>query len=119
VTTILIIDDDAELREIVKLKLEVDNYQVLDAESGEEGVEIALEHNPDIILMDIIMPGISGHEATESLLKQGFTGMILALTNDKDFAKAKEAGAYDFLAKPLTPFFEKRVASLWEKFNEE
>jgi CheY-like chemotaxis protein len=117
VTTILIIDDDAELRDIVRLKLEVDNYQVFDAESGEAGVEIAIEHKPDIILMDIIMPGISGHEATESLIKQGYTGMILALTNDKNFSKAKEAGAYDFLAKPLTPFFEKRVASLWEKFN--
>ncbi|MBF0443976.1 MAG: response regulator [Magnetococcales bacterium] len=118
-TTILIIDDDAELREIVRLKLEVDNYQVLDTESGESGVEIALEHKPDIILMDILMPGISGHEAIESLTKQGYGGMILALTNDKDFAKAKEVGAYDFLAKPLTPFFEKRVASLWAKFNEE
>ncbi|MBF0380741.1 MAG: response regulator [Magnetococcales bacterium] len=115
--TILIIDDEAELRELVRLKLEVEGHEVIEAENGEAGVEKALEQNPDIILMDIIMPGISGHEATESILKQGFAGMILALTNDKDFTKAKEAGAYDFLAKPLTPFFEKRVASLWERFN--
>jgi CheY-like chemotaxis protein len=116
-TKILIIEDDAELRDIIKLKLEVAEYQVLEAEDGEAGVMLALEQNPEIVLMDIIMPGISGHEATESLLKQGFKGMILALTNDKDFAKAKAAGAYDFLAKPLTPYFEKRVASLWESFN--
>ena len=91
----------------------------MEAENGEIGVKVALGKNPDIILMDIIMPVMNGHKATEALVRKGFGGMILALTTDSDFAKAKEAGAYDFLAKPLTPYFEKRIAELWTKFTDE
>ena len=66
---ILIVDDDHDIRQIVRLTLEVEGYATTEARNGEEAVKLAIDGNPDLILLDIVMPGIEGGEVV-SLLKE-------------------------------------------------
>lgn len=106
--TILLVEDNEDNRSIYRTVLEHFGYGVLEASDGEEGVRIARESVPDLILMDISIPLLDGWEATKLLKAEEGTSEIpiIALTAHAlatDRAKAKEVGCDGYLAKPVEP----------------
>jgi len=107
--TILYVEDNEFNRKIVRDLLKRTKYELIEAYDGEAGVAAALEKHPDLILMDIQLPKISGMEATRRLRAEAATAAtpIIAITSfalSGDDLKAKEAGATAYLAKPYSPF---------------
>jgi two-component system, cell cycle response regulator DivK len=106
--TILYVEDNEMNRQIVRDLLKRTTYQLFEAHDGEAGVAKALEIRPDLILMDIQLPKISGMEAMRQLRAAAATAAtpIIAITSfalSGDDQKAKEAGATAYLAKPYSP----------------
>ena len=106
--TILYVEDNEANRKIVRLLLKSTSYSLIEAYDGEAGVAKALEARPDLILMDVQLPRISGLEATRTLREQAATANtpIIAITSfalSGDDQKAKEAGATAYIAKPYSP----------------
>ena len=106
--TILYVEDNELNRKIVRDLLKRTGYALIEAQDGEAGIAAALEKRPDLILMDIQLPKISGIEATRRLRAEAATAStpIVALTSfalSGDEQKAKEAGATAYLAKPYSP----------------
>jgi two-component system cell cycle response regulator DivK len=107
--TILYVEDNEPNRMIVRDLLKRTKYQLIEAYDGEAGVAKALEARPDLILMDIQLPKISGMEAIRRLRAEAATAAtpIVAITSfalSGDDQKAKDAGATAYLAKPYSPF---------------
>ena len=107
--TILYVEDNEPNRMIVRDLLKRTAYQLIEAYDGEAGVAMALERLPDLILMDIQLPKISGLEAIRRLRAEAATAAtpIVAITSfalSGDEQKAQEAGATAYLAKPYSPF---------------
>jgi two-component system, cell cycle response regulator DivK len=107
--TILYVEDNEMNRKIVRDLLTHTTYLLLEAPDGEAGVAMALEKRPDLILMDVQLPKVSGFEATKALRAE--PGMadtpIIAITSfalTGDDEKARAAGATAYLAKPYSPF---------------
>jgi len=106
--TILYVEDNELNRKIVRALLKATTYNLIEAYDGEAGVAKALAEHPDLILMDIQLPKISGLEATRQLRAEAATAKtpIIAITSfamSGDDQKAKEAGATAYLAKPYSP----------------
>ena len=106
--TILYVEDNEMNRQIVRDLLKRTTYKLIEAHDGEAGVAKALEAKPDLILMDIQLPKISGLDATRKLRAEAATAKtpIIAITSfalSGDDVKAKEAGATAYLAKPYSP----------------
>ena len=104
-THILVIDDSPTERHVIKTMLEKNEYQVSIAESGEQGVEVAKKLLPDLVLMDVVMPGLNGFQATRLLAKEPSTAnipVIIVTTKDQQTDKvwAMRQGAKDFIVKP-------------------
>jgi two-component system cell cycle response regulator DivK len=106
--TILYVEDNEFNRKIVRDLLKRTTYALIEANDGEAGVATALEKRPDLVLMDIQLPKISGIEATRRLRADPATAgtPIIAITSfalSGDDQKAKEAGATAYLTKPYSP----------------
>jgi len=106
--TILYVEDNEFNRKIVRDLLKRTSYALIEANDGEAGVATALEKRPDLVLMDIQLPKISGIEATRRLRADPVTAAtpIIAITSfalSGDDQKAKEAGATAYLTKPYSP----------------
>ena len=104
--TVLVIEDDPVIQELLKLNLIDEGYTVLTADDGQEGVQIAKEARPGVILMDMRLPSITGWEATRLLKEQPETGDIpvIALTAQStadDLRNCFEAGCDAFMTKPI------------------
>jgi len=104
--TILIVDDSRTAIAVLKKTLAPTGYDILSAEDGEEGIAIAKLHQPDLILMDIIMPGLNGFQATRILRKDADTQNIpIVIISGNEQATEKfwglRVGANGFLAKPV------------------
>ncbi len=107
--TILYVEDNEMNRKIVRDLLKRTTYRLIEAHDGEAGVATALAERPDLILMDIQLPKISGLEAIRELRAEPATAVtpIIALTSfalSGDDERAKQAGATAYLAKPYSPF---------------
>ncbi|HEY7254174.1 MAG TPA: response regulator [Methylomirabilota bacterium] len=106
--TILYVEDNEMNRRIVRDLLRRTSYRLLEAPDGEAGVTMAREEHPDLILMDVQLPVVSGIEATRTLRGEPATAAtpIIAITSFAlagDEQKAQEAGATAYLAKPYSP----------------
>jgi two-component system cell cycle response regulator DivK len=106
--TILYVEDNEMNRKIVRALLKNTKYQLIEAFDGEAGVAKALEVKPDLILMDVQLPKMSGIDATRKLRGEAATAAtpILVVTSfalSGDEQKAKDAGATGYLAKPYSP----------------
>ncbi len=104
--TILIVDDVSVNRMTIKLSLREDHYTFLEADNGEEAIALALEHHPDVILMDAMMPVMDGFEATKRIREIEEIWripilMITALEAKDDKIKALQCGVSDFISKPF------------------
>lgn len=107
--TILYVEDNEVNRKIVRDLLRRTSYRLIEAGDGEAGVALAIAERPDLILMDVQLPKISGLEATRRLRADPATATIpiIAITSfalSGDEQRAKEAGATAYLAKPYSPF---------------
>ena len=114
--TILVVEDSAMTMELVADLLEAAGFQVLKAETAERGISSAIDHQPDLILMDLAFPGLDGLDATRRLKLDPRTVRIpvVALTAQVmggDEARARAAGCSGFIGKPIdTRSFAKTVA---------
>ena len=105
---ILVIDDVEDNRRILRDLLTTGGYEVLEAETGEVGVRMAASERPDLILMDIQLPGVDGYEATRRIKADPTLRSIplIAVTSyalSGDDVKAYEAGCDDYVTKPFSP----------------
>lgn len=99
---VLVIDDHPEIREMYEDVLTAHNYEVRTAEDGLVGAQIATEYEPDVILLDIMMPKMDGFTLLTSLNNSNCTAKIIVISNldsDEDEKKAIEAGAIKYLRK--------------------
>ena len=107
-TRILVVEDQADNRRILRDLLTSVGYEILEAVTGDEGVTLAITQRPDLILMDVQLPGIDGYEATRRIKADPATRTIpiIAVTSyalSGDEAKARAAGCDDFVPKPYSP----------------
>jgi len=104
---ILIVDDSPTEAHVLKGLLEKNGFEVETAENGTEGIERAKELKPDLILMDVVMPGLNGFQATRQLTKGSETSgipVIIVTTKDQETDRVwgMRQGAKDFISKPVT-----------------
>lgn len=104
-TRILAVEDDERIRSAVKLALEDEGWTVDEAESGEEAIEKFQSSNPDVVLIDIMLPGIDGFELCRTLRRTSDVPvvMVTARNDTHDVVAGLEAGADDYLTKPFAP----------------
>lgn len=116
--TVLIVEDDAELREILQAEFELEGLTALTATNGSEAVIAARELKPDLILMDLMMPVMDGIEATKIVKGSEETRhipiiMLTAAGNKEDIVAGLEAGAIDYITKPFfMPELKSRLRSV-------
>jgi two-component system cell cycle response regulator len=106
---ILIVDDIEANRRLLQAKLEAQYHSVLLASNGPQALEMAAEHDPEIILLDVMMPGMDGFEVCRRLKANPATNhipvvMVTALSDAEDRVRGLDAGAEDFLTKPIDDF---------------
>lgn len=100
---ILVIDDEPQIRRALRAGLERSGYTVMAAASGEEGLDIAALHPPDLVILDLAMPGTDGYAVCSELRKWSKTPIIVLSVrgNEEDKIKALDLGADDYLTKPF------------------
>lgn len=108
VKKILVVDDSPTERHFMVDLLTKNGYQVVTAESGEEGVSRAKAEKPDLIIMDVVMPGLNGYQATRTLTRDDETKNIPVLMctskgQETDKIWGLRQGAQDYLVKPVNP----------------
>jgi two-component system OmpR family response regulator len=102
--TILIVEDDRALRDGLALNLRLEGYEVLKAADGEEGIRMAFDNRPDLIVLDIMMPGLTGLDILEELREQGERVPVLILSardTTPNKVEGLKLGADDYLTKPF------------------
>jgi DNA-binding response OmpR family regulator len=107
-TKVLVIDDEAPIRLLCRVNLEAESMDVVEAADGEEGLALARAENPDIVLLDVMMPGMDGWMVAERLLENEETSQIplvflTARAELRDRARGLELGGVDYITKPFNP----------------
>lgn len=104
---ILIVEDHADIRRLIRMTLEFDDYEILEAENGEVGLAMATEHAPDLVLLDVMMPGkLNGLDVCRTLTARPNAPRVLLLTargRSEDLEAGLQAGAQNYLVKPFSP----------------
>jgi DNA-binding response OmpR family regulator len=105
---VLVADDDPDILTLVGFRLERAGYEVLPARDGEEALALALERQPDLAILDVMMPKLDGYEVTQRLRdNQATSGMpvilLTARVQEADITRGFEAGADDYIKKPFSP----------------
>ena len=102
---VLVVDDDVKTVELVKLYLNRDGYRVLIAYDGVEALRLARESHPDLIVLDLMLPGIDGLEICRTLRDESDVPIIMltAMTTDQDKLTGLDLGADDYVTKPFSP----------------
>ena len=108
VTRVLVIDDEPPIRLLCRVNLEADGMQVLEASDGPTGLEKARNEEPDVILLDVMMPGLDGWQVAEALLDDRRTSSIpivflTARAEVRDRARGLDLGGIDYVTKPFNP----------------
>lgn len=105
---VLIVDDEAPIREMIAVALEMAGYECLEAENAQQAHSLILDHKPDMVLLDWMMPGTSGVEFARRLRKDEVTAdvpviMLTAKADEDNKIKGLEAGVDDYIIKPFSP----------------
>lgn len=108
-TTVLTIEDQADIRRLIRMTLEFKGYRVLEAGDGAEGLALARRERPDLILLDVMMPGVDGLSVSRSLAADAVLGrtpviMLSALGTAEDHQAGLATGARAYLVKPFSPW---------------
>lgn len=112
---ILLVEDDEMIRRMLEMRLSLADHEVTLAVNGAEGVEAALAGQFDLVLMDMHMPVMDGHTATEKLKDKGYSTPIVAVTASalsSDSQKAMQAGCDHIIHKPIGPDFEEQLNAI-------
>ncbi|RHW33468.1 DNA-binding response regulator [Lysinibacillus yapensis] len=119
--TILVVEDEVSIATLLKYNLERAGYEVLLAHDGKEGFDLAIEHTPDLLLLDLMLPTMDGMEVCKELRSQKRNIPIIMLTaRDDEFDKVLglELGADDYMTKPFSPReVIARVKAVLRRFN--
>ena len=104
-TKVLVVEDDERIRTAVRLALENEGWEVIEARSGEEALQVFPEADADIVLIDIMLPGIDGFEVCRTVRRQSDIPVVMVTARDDthDVVAGLEAGADDYLTKPFAP----------------
>jgi DNA-binding response OmpR family regulator len=107
-TRVLVIDDEAPIRLLCRVNLEAEKMEVLEASDGPTGLEKARNEDPDVILLDVMMPGLDGWQVAEELLDNERTRQIpivflTARAEVRDRARGLDLGGIDYVTKPFNP----------------
>ena len=107
-TRVLVIDDEAPIRLLCRVNLEAEGMKVIEAADGPSGLEQAREHTPDVVLLDVMMPGLDGWRVAEHLLEDERTNEIhiiflTARAEFRDRARGLDIGGVDYVTKPFNP----------------
>jgi DNA-binding response OmpR family regulator len=105
---VLVADDDTDIRELVLFRLERAGYEVVAAKDGEEALRQAVELQPDLAVLDVMMPKLNGYEVTQELRRSEATSampviLLTARVQDDDITRGFDAGADDYIKKPFSP----------------
>ena len=103
---VLIVDDERQNRQLLEVMLAPEGYELLTAESGEEALEIVAREHPDVVLLDVMMPGMDGYQVATRIrdvpgLKRTAVLMLTALDDSNSRAHGLRAGADDYVTKPV------------------
>jgi two-component system, OmpR family, KDP operon response regulator KdpE len=101
---ILVVDDEPQIRRVLRTTLSFRGYTILEASTGEEAVELAAKHKPDLILLDVNLPGISGIETCREIRRASDAPIIMLTVRsaERDKVVALDAGADDYVTKPFS-----------------
>jgi DNA-binding response OmpR family regulator len=107
-TRVLVIDDEAPIRLLCRVNLEAEKMEVLEASDGPTGLELARDESPDVILLDVMMPGLDGWSVAERLIEDERTQNIpiiflTARAEFRDRARGLDIGGVDYVTKPFNP----------------
>jgi len=122
---ILLVDDDADILEIVGFNLETEGYQVLKANNGKEAVAIAKREHPNLVILDVMMPEMDGIEACENMrklpeLQSTVITFLTARGEDYSQVAGFDVGADDYITKPIKPkLLVSKVKALLRRVKEE
>mgnify|MGYP003611070632 FL=1 len=103
-STILIIEDEKPISDIIKFNLQKEGFDILTAYDGKEGLEMALSANPDLILLDIMLPGMNGFDVCKKIRETSNVPIIMATAKEEEVDKilGLEFGADDYITKPFS-----------------
>lgn len=122
---ILIADDEPDILEIIQFNLQQEGYEVVTAKTGDDAIEKAKRHKPDLIILDIMMPGKNGIEVCNLLrmmpdFKKTLIVFLTAMSDEGTEIKGLETGADDYLTKPISPkVLVSKVNSLFRRFEKD
>jgi two-component system alkaline phosphatase synthesis response regulator PhoP len=107
-TKVLVIDDEAPIRLLCRVNLEAEGMKVIEAADGPSGVDKARDESPDVILLDVMMPGLDGWRVAEQLLQDDRTVgipiiFLTARAEFRDRARGLDIGGVDYVTKPFNP----------------
>jgi two-component system, OmpR family, response regulator ResD len=102
---VLVVDDEERIRRLLKMYLERENFEIEQAENGEEALEMALTEDFDLILLDLMLPGIDGMEVCQAIREKKATPIIMLTAKGEEVNRVQgfEAGADDYIVKPFSP----------------
>jgi two-component system alkaline phosphatase synthesis response regulator PhoP/two-component system response regulator ResD len=105
VKTVLVVDDERNIVELVRLYLEKDGFAVVAASDGEQALALHARHEPDLVILDLMLPKIDGYEVCREIRRRGETPilMLTARSDDVDSIVGLELGADDYVTKPFNP----------------
>jgi two-component system phosphate regulon response regulator PhoB len=108
VRTLLVADDEDGVRALVRMTLEGESLEILEAADGEQAVTMAREYHPDVVLLDVMMPGRSGFDVCRDLKADPSTAgitiiLLTARAQNADREEGQAAGADDYFTKPFSP----------------
>ena len=125
VYTILIIEDETDISELIEYSLTQSGYSIIVSDNGEKGIEVTRKHSPDLILLDLMLPGINGIDVCRILKNDKETSdvsiiMLTALGQEEDIIKGLETGADDYVTKPFSfPVLEARIQSVLRRVKKD
>jgi DNA-binding response OmpR family regulator len=102
--TVLVVDDEEAIAEAVRARLESEGYRVIVAADGPQAIELHAEHHPDLVVLDLMLPGMDGLEVCQQIQRDGWTPvlMLTAKTEEADKVAGFAVGADDYLTKPFS-----------------
>lgn len=122
--TILVVDDEKDLLDLIEYNLRKEGFDVLKAENGEEGIAMAKEHSPDLVLLDIMMPKMDGLQAVEEMRKDAELKripiiLLTARSDEKTEVEGLNKGSDDYITKPIsTTKLISRIKAVLRRFDE-
>ncbi len=103
--TILIVDDDAHIRDVVRFALTKAGFKTIEGENGSQAIELVTKNNPDLLILDILMPELDGTEVCRTIRASSSIPIIFLSSQDEEIDRVVglELGADDYIAKPFSP----------------